>query len=177
MNFVDGKFVINEEEVFDVFKSALTKLYKNDRFLIDNDVHEQAIAHRFAIYLREDLLFAEKNGLRVDVEYNRDGENGETKRDKEKEPFRPDIILHERGSREIGYRNDIIICEIKKDSQHDQKDATKIKEQMEQRCYQFGIDMYLINKDESQFNLYTSKSKSKPRTYQFDPKSSKLEEL
>lgn len=177
MDFVNGEFVINEAEILDIFKSALTKLYKNDEFLIQNDVHEQTMANRLAMYLREDLLLAEENGLRIDVEYNRDGVDGEIKRNKSNKQIRPDIILHERGSRGMEYRNDIIYCEIKKNSVNAKEDVNKIKEQMQQRSYKFGIYMCLISKNKTQFNLYSSKRDTNPRTFEFDPKASTLEEL
>jgi hypothetical protein len=59
-------------------------------------------------------LFAEENGLRIDVEYNRDGGGRDIKQNKSQIKIRPDIILHERGSKENNYKNDIIYCEIKK---------------------------------------------------------------
>ena len=178
MYFVNGELVINEAEILDIFKSALTKLYKNDEFLIQNDVHEQTIANRFAMYLREDLLLAEDNGLRIDVEYNRDGVGRDIKQNKSQIKIRPDIILHERGSKEKNYKNDIIYCEIKKDLQSNQTDIIKIKEQMRQRKYKFGIYIYLIKIDEAQFNIYTVRDEEIiTRSYKFDHQTRKLEEL
>ena len=56
-------------------------------------------------------------------------------------------------------------------------DVNKIKEQMQQRSYKFGIYMCLISKNKTQFNLYSSKRDTNPRTFEFDPKASTLEEL
>lgn len=178
MDFVNGELVINEAEVIDIFKSALTKLYKNDEFLIQHDAHEQTIANRLAMYLRENFLFAEENGLRIDVEYNRDGGGRDIKQNKSQIKIRPDIILHERGSKENNYKNDIIYCEIKKDLQRNQTDIKKIKEQMRQRKYKFGIYIYLIKIDEAQFKIFTVRNKEITSTsYKFDHQTRKLEEL
>ncbi len=172
MDFVNGELAINEAEVLDIFKSALIKLYNNDRFLIGQDAHEQTIATRFAMYLREDLFFAEENGLRVDVEYNRNGVNGDEKRTESGSLIRADIILHERGI-DI---NNIIYCEIKKNSINNKDDINKIKGQIKQRKYKFGIYISLIRIDEAQFNTYILRDKKIiTRSYKFNRQTQNLE--
>ena len=57
-----------------IIKLALLEFYEKDLFLIENDVHEQAIAFRLGIYLN-DYMSKNFNSYNLDIEYNRHGED------------------------------------------------------------------------------------------------------
>jgi hypothetical protein len=171
-------FHINEKEIIQIFSSAIARLYKNDFCLFESGVQERALQFRLGVYLRELFLFAENNGLSIDVEYNRDGEKDAKRPNPEKSVkdwFAPDIILHERGSKIFDYRNDIIYCEIKKDSKSGSSDATKIKQQMKIRKYQYGIDLFSLKKDKIELDVYKIEQVEKPKRYIFNFKTCQLE--
>lgn len=77
-----------------------------DKALLANDAHEQAIAHRIATYIERGGVM----GYSVDCEYNK--QTNEPKRWHGR-IFRPDIIVHKRGSNERG--DNLLAVEIKKD--------------------------------------------------------------
>ena len=151
---------ICKEEVIAAFSNALTKLFEKDAQLFVFDVQERAIAARLAMYLREEFLCLEKHGITIDVEYNRDGKDVKRHHDTDEDGWiAPDIILHQRGSGENGeYKNDIFYCEMKKNSKSDADDATKVKEQMEERKYKYGIDLYSIGSWAARLDLYLRSS-------------------
>lgn len=100
------------DKIIQAYKMVLSK----DRHLLDADVNERSITHRFAIYLQE--LFPEYN---VDCEYNRnDLDEKKLKRfmnvlpesdDTNGSRVYPDIIIHHRGTKE-----NFIVIEAKKTS-------------------------------------------------------------
>lgn len=77
-----------------------------DRELLDDDVHEQAIAHRIAFYMEKN----NDTGYSFDCEYNK--KSGNVKRWGNK-IIRPDIIMHMRGRN--GRGDNLLVVEIKKD--------------------------------------------------------------
>lgn len=93
------------DDIQQLFTDAVNTFLHFDKELLENDAHEQAIAHRIATYI-------EKIGVRkyaVDCEYNkkaRDAKRWGSKR------IRPDIIVHKRGSNNR-YDN-LLVVEIKK---------------------------------------------------------------
>lgn len=130
---------INKEIVLKAFKYAFKNLYEKDKYVIENNTHEQSISGRIAMYLREYFIDYEKVELRVDIEYNRDGsdpklQNQKLQYDNKINPYiRPDILFHVRGSN----KQNIIYCEIKKD---DDCDKQKVRKQVEEnRKYKFGV--------------------------------------
>lgn len=147
---------ICKEEVINAFSNALTKLFEKDAQLFVFDVQERAIAARLAIYLREEFLCLEDHGIIIDVEYNRDGKDVKRHHDTGEDGWiAPDIILHQRGSgKNNGYINDIFYCEMKKKSKPDADDAEKVKGQMEERKYKYGIDLYSLGWWSANLNLY-----------------------
>lgn len=153
---------ICKEEVINAFSNALTKLFEKDAQLFVFDVQERAIAARLAMYLREEFLCLEEHGITIDVEYNRDGKDVKRHHDTDKDGWiAPDIILHQRGSgKNNGYENDIFYCEMKKNSKSDADDATKVKDQMEERKYKYGIDLYSISLWNASLDLYLRKNGS-----------------
>ena len=151
----DGILHICKEEVISAFSQALATLFENDKELFDFDVQERAIAARLAIYLHECFAFIESKGVKIDVEYNRDGADIKRRHSQCQDGWiAPDIILHQRGSGAENYKNDIFYCEIKKNSRSDADDAEKIKEQMRERKYKYGIDLYKIKFEEVSLDLY-----------------------
>ncbi|WP_295100705.1 hypothetical protein [uncultured Candidatus Kuenenia sp.] len=97
-----------KENLVKLVKQALKKVYDEQKYLIDNKVHERSIVFWFGIYLYElvkDTKFSEYN---LDFEYNRN-----YKQPKSTKNFRagtyPDIILHKRGSNE----DNLLIIEFK----------------------------------------------------------------
>lgn len=117
------------EEVEARIHCAVRKLEEADGFLLRNTANERTITHRLAMHL--DPLFP---SWAVDVEYNREGAEGETKRIRDWEQFDlqkiagdadreelvrdmeartvyPDIIVHQRGLPE-----NLLVMEVKKSS-------------------------------------------------------------
>lgn len=146
---------ICKEEVIAAFSQALTTLFEKDKELFDFDVQERAIAARLAMYLHEYFSFAETNGLRIDVEYNRDYVDIKRRNLQDRDGWiAPDIILHQRGSARENFKNDIFYCEIKKNSHSGNDDAAKVKEQMVERKYKYGIDLCRLKFEDVLFDLY-----------------------
>lgn len=175
----DKNFIILKNEVVKLFEIAIRKFCIEDEYLFDSEVQERARAARLAMYLREQLLFAEEFGIMVDVEYNRDGKDV-----KRPIPFQyneknnttwiaPDIIIHERGSKYKHYRNDIVCCEIKNNSFSNNTDVSKIKEQIESRKYQYGVNLYKFNSKHICLDLYIRDVENK-EAYIFDFQNLKL---
>ncbi len=120
-----------------LIKPALRKLIRKDIRLIEKELKEECINHKFAIYL-SNFLHGIDNGVQydIDLEYNK-------KIDGDKEVsiggkvinIRPDILIHQRGLLD----NDLLVIEAKKGypSAHDKN---KIKGLMcnENYHYTFG---------------------------------------
>ena len=180
----NGNFLILEEEVIQIFSSALKRLVIEDKHLLESGTQERALQFKLALYLRELFKFAECGGLNIDVEYNRDGVSNvkrpmtDCQNSNSEKWFAPDIILHERGSagleEEKKYKNDIIYCEIKKDSISGNHDSERIKKQMIERKYQYGINLYSLGKEEILLDLYTD-TNVPPKSYKFNNKTKKME--
>ena len=133
---------------------AVQRLLKDDHFLLEYDVHEQAITHRIAVYIEP--MFPEHH---VDCEYNNDLDS-ESGRKQIKYPdnfkesnVRPDIIVHHRGLN--GKQHNILIMELKKlpsteeDLCMDRNKLIKFtsQEQYHHFCYQCGALVKLGVKD------------------------------
>lgn len=150
---------MSHDDIVQLFNHALQKLVVTDMILLNVDAQERAIAARLAMYLRDDLLFAENHNIFVDVEYNRDGDNLKRPAQGSTQVWiAPDIIIHERKSGacqgEDKYRNDIVYIEVKKNSKESQADAQKVLGQMKQRKYQYGVDLYRLSAQEIKLELY-----------------------
>ena len=90
-------------------EAALQILLINDKYLLEHNLHERTITHKFAEYLQ--ILF--KN-WHVDCEYNRDGCDPkliQIPTQEEESSVFPDIIVHRRGS-----EDNLLIIEVKKSS-------------------------------------------------------------
>lgn len=166
----NNQATITEAMVIDIFSAAVAKLTKIDQLLFKHQVQERAIAARLAMYLRDTLiaweLETQKPQILVDDEYNKDGDDFKS-RDFEiynrvkagKRPYIiPDILIHERGSGSYTgndrYRNDLVYCEIKKESKSQADDAGKVCQQLLVRKYQYGVDMYCVSKSKIEMDVY-----------------------
>ena len=175
----EGLFQITEEELVRVFSVAFARMLERDRILFEEtNPQERAFMHRFAQELRRELSFAEdyrregKPVLSLDVEYNRDGKERKTPEGtydpREHRWIAPDIIFHERGSKEHEFRNDIFACEMKKDSSPNKADAERLKtEFLGKRKYRYGIDFYQCAQEPYEFNLYRQQGGC--QSYFFNP--------
>ena len=103
------KFVQIENKI----KKALNSLYKNDYFLLENNLNERSITHKLAEYLQHEFP-----GWHVDCEYNRFIDlvkklNLPTYtinlNDLEAKTIYPDIIIHHRNT-----NDNLIVIEVKK---------------------------------------------------------------
>ncbi len=97
---------MSTQQIKKSFTDAIEAFLHFDKELLTSDAHEQAIAHRIANHI-------ERGGIGkyfVDCEYNK--RSGDHKR-WGKRIFRPDIIVHKRGSNDRG--DNILVVEIKKD--------------------------------------------------------------
>ena len=136
----DGRFHLGEAKLVEVFSVAFARTLERDAVLFDVKPQERAFMHRFAQELRRGFSFAEDyriNGkpvISLDVEYNRLGKG--LKHDNSENPDKncwiaPDIILHERMSGGLPgrqkNRNNIFVCEMKRDGCDESKDACRLK--------------------------------------------------
>jgi hypothetical protein len=142
----------SKEEVQDRVDQAISQLLKNDFFLLQIDANERTISHRLGLYLQ--LLFGEWH---VDCEYNRNLD--QPKRLEQYEEFFdqeqrvwsiaetdpitvfPDIIIHERGT-----RNNLLVVEMKKTTSKvsNNFDYMKLREFKYQYEYPHALFLKLI---------------------------------
>ena len=95
------------------------------------DMHEVALCHRLAFHLENSGKFT---GYLIDCEYDRDGDGDTLKTNPEDCEFRPDIVVHKRGSGE----NNLIMIEAKKAScsQKQKDDAIeRLRRNADEYCY------------------------------------------
>lgn len=131
------------EEVRRKLDWALEAFLDEDRHLLENDLGERSIAARLAYHLQVEF---EDDDLRVDVEYNREGneikrlalpEDCRRRNNRPQDPaVVPDIIVHKRGRD----GPNVLVIEVKKTSNpegHD-CDRTRILHFREEIGYQFG---------------------------------------
>ena len=113
-----------EKEIKSKVNIAIGVLFKNDIFLLENNVHERSIAHKLAEYLQVQFLDWD-----VDCEYNRKGletkilENiRQCSEQRKTDSVLPDIIIHKRNT-----NHNLIVVEIKTNNQDDACDIEKLK--------------------------------------------------
>lgn len=86
------------ERIECILKKACKKIYKEDRYLINNRVSERAIVFRLGIYIQR--LMSRDTELKfynLDNEYNRNGQDSKRIPGFENGTL-PDLIIHKRGS-------------------------------------------------------------------------------
>lgn len=105
---------MNKNEILKIITKALKKLIKKDGSLIEREMHEECINHKFAMYLEEyisKVIFYKENSLSVDMEYNKNGSNSKTLNNEINGKI-PDIIVHRRETND----ENLILIECKKDT-------------------------------------------------------------
>lgn len=142
-NAIDKEQVILEKAI----KKALDRLYKDDYYLICNNLHELCVNFRFGIYLYNELMKSGYDDYDLDSEYNcikdqikvlPSWQNG----------ARPDFILHKRGYN--GSISNILILELKKRKNINitEKDKKKISElKNNPYFYKYGATILLMPND------------------------------
>jgi len=118
-------------------KDALKTLYQRDYDLIKNDINEQSISYRLAIYL--EMQFSEWK-YNIDCEYNRNKED--IKENNDAKPFKPDIVIHERKEND----NNLLCIEIKKNNDSDD-DKIKVINAIENKDYGYKFGMFINIQD------------------------------
>lgn len=87
-----------------LLQTACDGFLAHDADMIRKRAHEQSITETLASYLRPALT-----GWHLNCEYNRQGEDGDPKRDARGRLRRPDIIVHRRGHD----RDNLLVVEMK----------------------------------------------------------------
>lgn len=115
---------MDSEKIKLKIEDAIIKFYERDRTLIDDKVHEQAIAAKIMSYLQQSLPDWD-----VDVEFNRQGIKRGPKEDAEGNKRKPDIIIHRRGPDGPNLAVILIKCEWNHEPrENDQAAAKSIKQ-------------------------------------------------
>lgn len=96
----------SEAYLRNALQSAVTKLEARDNALLKRDLHEVTVTARLAHYLAMQIEPGH-DSLRVDCEYNRNGDDVKSQGNKN---FRPDVIVHHRGKKEWNF----LVVECKK---------------------------------------------------------------
>lgn len=135
---------INWEQLREHLDAAVAQFLAHDAYLVENDANERSMTHRFAIYLQSRLP-----EFHVDCEYNRDGNvpkrlairqrTAVPDNDTDATTIFPDIIVHERGT-----RNNILVIEAKKAGRPTERDRDKILAFMTDDAYKYRFGAQLI---------------------------------
>ncbi len=131
---------MKKQEIIRKINIALDLFYEKDKYLIEINVHERSIAHKFAEYLQ--LLFPDYN---LDCEYDKHGEYTkelediqECDEDKKTNRILPDIVIHNRGRDTYN----LVVFEIKSKSVATACDIKKLElltKESGQFRYRFGV--------------------------------------
>jgi hypothetical protein len=127
---------MSKEDLLAIIQAATNDLKAEDGYLLDVDVAEEAISHKFAEHLNARLRKHpewQNERYAVDCEYNRDGIEpkivpGHFWKCKEKKTYPyPDIIIHQRGSGRIN----LLAIEVKLTSNADPDEIAYAKWKLE----------------------------------------------
>ncbi|MEV0246008.1 hypothetical protein AB0H76_05395 [Nocardia sp. NPDC050712] len=110
------------EEVRALLHRAALALYRNERELIDHNVHEQALGFRIGLFLANTIERPDSK-LHVDSEYNRQGTKPKVILSQGRIGKRPDLVIHVRDTNE----SNLLAVEIK-------KSAEAIEDDLERLC-------------------------------------------
>ncbi len=101
-----------------IIHEAINEFILRDSYLLEHDVHEQAISHKLACYVGKRI-----DGWHVDAEYNRNLQRPKSLSSCGR--VRPDILIHRRGLNNDGDTkdNNLLIIEVKKSPSQQDKDA------------------------------------------------------
>ena len=142
------------DQLINILELSLKELIEKDSDLIERQVHENSINHRFAIYLENHLPInykTEKN-LSVDVEYNRNHINPKyIYQNDRKQSIRPDILIHERNSND----NNFLFIEAKRKT-ISPEDLIKLKAVLDQNSvYKYDYSLSIEYSSEiMSINIY-----------------------
>lgn len=130
-------------KLISLVNQGLDQLYERDIFLLDNRVHERAIAFRFALYFSELIKGTEFDGLDLDFEYNKREDDYKTTPSRPNGSY-PDLILHRRGIQD----QNVLIIEFKCawNSSSRSGDIEKLQEYTLQNLengYYYGLGIFL----------------------------------
>lgn len=82
-----------KDELIQILTKWIEQIYKNDYELVKSHTAERSLVSLLACYIRSDI---KKLGYHVDVEYNREWENRDSKRNYYNDPTTADLIIHTR---------------------------------------------------------------------------------
>jgi hypothetical protein len=138
MNISEGQ----KEDLLSMVNVALDILYREDPYLIKNEVHERSIVFRFCHYLQPLLQGNGYIDYNLDMEYNKNHSNPKQTINFPNGTY-PDVILHQRGSND----HNLLLMEFKPWWNPDnQRDIAKIRDftnQNEPYKYALGISLFL----------------------------------
>jgi hypothetical protein len=132
----------NKDYIKTALETAWTNFLNADFYLLEHDVNERSITHKFAEHLTSQFPT-----WHVDCEYNKDGNSPKrvhispiqigSDNDKGETAY-PDIIVHERGT-----ENNLLVIEAKKDTNNSYetktKDMKKLAAYKVELNYKFGL--------------------------------------
>lgn len=130
-----------EDKVKEKVNVAIGILFKNDAFLLVNDVHERTITHKLAEYLQ--LQFPKWH---VDCEYNRDHAESKTldmirecdEEHKKTEFVVPDIIVHQRNR-----EKNLLVIEVKTGDRKIDCDIKKLELFTSNSKYRYKLGLFI----------------------------------
>ncbi len=136
----------NLKEIKAKVNVAIGVLFKNDAFLLENEVNERSVSHKLAEYLQ--MQFPDWN---VDCEYNRKGNARKTlegirecSEERTTDRVFPDIIIHQRNT-----KNNLLVVEIKTKDEDPICDIRKLKLFTSDRKYKYNFGLFIkFNRDE-----------------------------
>lgn len=80
-----------KEKIIQVFERSLQRLYLEDSFLIEHESSERSIVASLKCILKESWVFSE---YIIDIEYNREGSENNSKKDQNGSATTADLIIH-----------------------------------------------------------------------------------
>lgn len=133
---------MENQEIENIIKEAVTILYRTEKELIDRQLHEQTISARIMLHLQH--LLPEWH---VDVEFNREQE-ADSKTDSSSKKRKPDIIVHKRGSG--GPNLAVILVKCEWNSEARENDQSAVRSIKEKHDYQIA---FLLELKQNRFQL------------------------
>lgn len=130
---------MNKDQIKQKIIKALDELYKEDAFLIDEDLCERCIAHRFVLHLEKQNF---GRGYFIDCEYNKShlGKITESKIVSNPNGNYIDVVITKRNKNP---QDDLICFELKKRSNYQNRDKDRENLEILTRggtyCYDYGF--------------------------------------
>ncbi len=134
---------IEKIEIEKIINNILHELIEKDSDILEININERTISHRFAVYLEKYF----DDSWSIDCEYNRDHDNKKTldifpcsteTNDTEGKTVFPDLIVHKRKTNE-----NLLVIEMKKSTNTNNNDRIKDIKKLEafkrELNYQFAI--------------------------------------